>query len=80
MLQQRCHIRTLAHRCIHWLLGTASIVAYSTGVDEALQANKASIDPQVERLARYLSLNKPRRAAVFDWMLELLTNALHGKL
>lgn len=80
MLQQGCHIRTLAHRRIHWLLGTAPIMVYSTGLDETLQTNKAGTEPQVERLAHYLDLSKSDRAAVFDWMLELLTCSRHGKL
>jgi hypothetical protein len=73
VLQQGCHIRTLAHRRIHWLLDTAPIMVYSTGADEALQANKAGTEPQVERLARYLDLSKPDRTAVLDWVLVLLT-------
>lgn len=80
MLQQGCHIRTLAHRRIHWLLGTAPIMVYSTGLDETLQTNKAGTEPQVERLARYLDLSKPDRTAVLDWVFVLLTCSRHGKL
>ncbi len=36
-----------------------------------LQANKASIEGQMERLARYLGLGKPGFAGVLDWVLEL---------
>lgn len=36
-----------------------------------LHANKASIEPQMEKLARYLGLNKPGFAGVLDWVLEL---------
>jgi len=55
-------------------------MVYSTGADEALQANKAGTEPQVERLARYLDLSKPDRTAVLDWVLVLLTCSRHGKL
>ncbi|TWC40303.1 alcohol dehydrogenase class IV [Pseudomonas sp. SJZ079] len=36
-----------------------------------LQANKASIEAQMEKLARYLGLKKPGFAGVLDWVLEL---------
>jgi hypothetical protein len=36
-----------------------------------LHANKASIEPQMEKLARYLGLKKPGFAGVLDWVLEL---------
>ncbi|MGJ0534792.1 MAG: iron-containing alcohol dehydrogenase [Methylocystis sp.] len=36
-----------------------------------LQANRASIEPQMERLARYLNLAKPGFAGVLDWVLQL---------
>jgi alcohol dehydrogenase class IV len=36
-----------------------------------LQANQASIEAQMERLARYLGLGKPGFAGVLDWVLEL---------
>jgi hypothetical protein len=36
-----------------------------------LQANKARIEPQMERLARYLNLAKPGFTGVLDWVLHL---------
>lgn len=36
-----------------------------------LQANKASIEAQMEKLARYLGLKKPGFAGVLEWVLEL---------
>jgi alcohol dehydrogenase class IV len=36
-----------------------------------LQANQSRIEPQMERLARYLNLAKPGSAGVLDWVLQL---------
>ncbi len=36
-----------------------------------LQANRASIEPQMEKMARYLNLSKPGFAGVLEWVLEL---------
>ncbi|MNT96271.1 Iron-containing alcohol dehydrogenase [compost metagenome] len=36
-----------------------------------LQANRPRIEPQMERLARYLNLAKPGFTGVLDWVLHL---------